>query len=214
MSACWHRTAGASARQLARSVICRAPVSVGVEAAAAGLAVALVAADADLLAFADALAVVVDAHVHRRLLAAGADVLDFLDVVGQRQQVGRTGERVAAEVAAQAVADHRHAAHLRQLVQLLDLGGGEELGFVDQHAGDLRRLGQEIGLGAEGVDLALRAEARGDLADAVAAVDGGGVQLDLLALLFVVVRHLQQCRRFAGVHRRIPEIEFCHCACT
>ena len=156
-------------------------------------------------------ALLVDPHVHGGLLAAGADILELFDIVGQRQQVGRAGERFAAEIAAQAIADHRHAAHLGQLVQLLDLGGAEELGFVDQHAGHLRHVGQEVVVGVEGFDGALRPEARGDLAEAVAAVDRGGEQAHLLALLFIVVRHLQQGGRFAGVHRRIPEIKFCHC---
>jgi len=99
------------------------------------------------------------------------------------------------------------------LGQRLHLLLGDELGLVDQHAGHLGRGREEIGAAIEGIDLALRAETRGDQADAVAVVDDRRVELDLLALLFVVVRHLQQCRRFAGVHRRIPEIEFCHC-CT
>jgi hypothetical protein len=54
-------------------------------------------------------------------------------------------------------------------------------------------------------------QARGDLADAVAVVDGGREQAHLLALLFVVVRHLQHGGGFACVHRRVSEIEFCHC---
>jgi hypothetical protein len=58
-----------------------------VEAAPARLAVAFVAADTDLLAFADTATLLVDADIHRRLLAAGADVLDFLDIVGQCQQI-------------------------------------------------------------------------------------------------------------------------------
>src|SRR4051812_19043636 len=73
--------AGASCR---RAPPCRC-ASAPVEAAAAGLAVALVAADADLLALADAPPFCVDADVHGRFFPAGADVLDLLDVVGQCQ---------------------------------------------------------------------------------------------------------------------------------
>ena len=99
----------------------------------------------------------------------------------------------------------------RDHVQLLDLACGEELGFVDQDAGHLGGVDQKIGVGIEGVDLALRTETRGDLADAIAAVDHCRVQAHLLPLFFVVVGDLQQRCGFTGVHCRIPEIEFSHC---
>jgi hypothetical protein len=63
------------------------------------------------------------------------------------------------------------------------------LRFVNQQASHLRNLIEEIRVGMEDIDLALRSGA-GD-AHAVAAVDGGRVQAHLLALLFIVVRDLQ-----------------------
>ncbi|MNT58638.1 hypothetical protein D3C72_1960880 [compost metagenome] len=83
--------------------------------------------------------------------------------------------------------------------------------LVHQQTGDLGNIVEEIRVGMEDVDLALRAQARRDTSYAVAAVDGGRVQAHLLALLFIVVRDLQQGRRLARVHRGIPEIKFCHC---
>jgi hypothetical protein len=56
------------------------------------LTVAFIAADADLFAILDALALLVHADIHGGFLAAGADILEFLDIVGQRQQIGRAGE--------------------------------------------------------------------------------------------------------------------------
>ena len=98
---------------------CRSPINLRVETASASLAVCFIAANTDLLAFLDAAALLVHADVHRGFLAAGTDIFQLFDIIGQRQQIGRAGERFALEIGAQAVADDGHALHLRQLVQLL-----------------------------------------------------------------------------------------------
>ena len=80
--------------------------------------------------------------------------------------------------------------------------------FHAENSGEVRAL--ERGVGAEGVGLARQAEARGDDAVAGAVVEGGGEQAHLHAALFVVVRHLQQRGRLAGVHRGVAEEQLRH----
>src|SRR5690606_29451054 len=96
--------------------------------------VALVAADLHLRPVLHRAALLVHAHGHRRLAAAVADGLDLLDLVGPGQQVAAALEQFAAEVGAQAVAQHRHAAGIHDLGQLPDLRPAQELGLVHQHA--------------------------------------------------------------------------------
>src|SRR5690606_468405 len=93
--------------------------------------VALVAADLHLRTVLHGAALGVDAHVHGRLLAAVADGLDLLKLVGPGQQVLAALEQLSAEVGAQAVAQHRDAQAVDDLAQLPDLGPGQELGLVD-----------------------------------------------------------------------------------
>ena len=62
-------------------------------------------------------AAAIDAHVHDRLARRVADGLDLDEVVGPREQVLRALEQLAAEVGAQAVAQHRHAEGVHHLCQ-------------------------------------------------------------------------------------------------
>src|SRR5262249_30021773 len=70
--------------------------------------IAVVAADFGLGALGDGLAACVDAQVHRRLAAAGADRLDLLQAVRDAEQGCRSFEQLGAEIGTQAIAEHRH----------------------------------------------------------------------------------------------------------
>lgn len=105
-----------------------------VEATGAYRAVAFVAVDHDLRAFFHAPALGVDRHVERGFAPAGADGLHLFRIVGQRQQNGGTREGLAAEVAADTVANHRHRVLVRQAVQLAHLLRAEKLRVVYQQA--------------------------------------------------------------------------------
>src|SRR5690606_602107 len=160
----------------------------------------LVAADLHLRAVLHGAALGVDPHVHRGLLAAVADRLDLLQLVGPGQQVLAALEQLAAEVGAQAVAQHRDAQAVDHLAQLPDLGAGQELGLVDQYAAEpavggdvLLHQAFQVAVPVEGRALGTQADARGDHPAAAATVvqprrqDQGAH-----AALAVVVRRLQQ----------------------
>src|SRR6478672_8143544 len=182
-----------------------------VEAPRADRLVGFVAAHLHLGAFVETLALLVVADHHGRLAAAAADGLQLLERVGDRQQLHRARESLAAEIRPQPVGDHGHVLLVREAVQLPRLLGREELRLVDEDA--RRALGERLlerGLRRERAHLALHAQARGDDALAGAVVDRGGVDEDLLPALLVVVRDLQEDRGLARVHRGVAEIEFGH----
>jgi hypothetical protein len=56
-----------------------------IKTAAAYMPVALIAADIDLLACSDALAMLIDADIHGGFFAAGANISQFFNIVCQRQ---------------------------------------------------------------------------------------------------------------------------------
>ena len=107
------------------------------EVAAAQGDVAVVAADLGLGARRDGVAFAVDAQVHRRLAPALAHRLQLDQRVGQREQRRRAGKQLAAEVGAQAVAEHRNADLVGDAAQLQDMVAGQELRLVDQQAVEL-----------------------------------------------------------------------------
>ena len=108
----------------------------GAEVAAAHGDVALVAADLDLGAFAHGMAVGAEANVHSCFAAAVADSFEFDEVVGPAEESGGAVEEVALEIGTQAVAEDRDVEVIGHGGELLDLGAGEELGLVDEHAGE------------------------------------------------------------------------------
>src|SRR5690606_22736766 len=97
------------------------------ELRAADRDVALVAADLHLRPLVDHVALAVHAHGHRGLAAAVADGLDLADLVRPGQQVLAALEQFAAEIGAQAVAQHRHVQRVDHLAQLPDLVAPQEL---------------------------------------------------------------------------------------
>ncbi len=97
-----------------------------------------------------------------------------------------------------------------RLAHLLRL---QELRFVDQDAAEVCFVlegCEEVGVFVERFHFAARAEARGDEADAGALIDLGGEDAHAPAVLFVVMRDLQQRGGFAGVHCGVTEVEFGH----
>ncbi len=114
--------------------------------------IAVIAADLDLLALRDAVAFFIEPHVHRGLAATAANRFHFLQIVGERQQRFRAGKWLAQEITAQAVANHRRAAGVRELVELRDLRFGHELRLVDEDArgqGALAIAFSEVGRGGK-----------------------------------------------------------------
>lgn len=76
--------------------------------------IALVAAELHLLTLCDHLSVQ-DTGIEVRPLTAPADCLDLLYVVGKLHQALRTGEKLASEICAQAVADDGYIMLIHQI---------------------------------------------------------------------------------------------------
>jgi len=89
-------------------------------------------------------AVFVHAHGHGGLLAAVADGLDLLHLVGPGQQVLAAFEQLAAEVGTQPIAEHRNAQLVDHLAELPDLAAAEELRLVHEHAAERPVRGQVV----------------------------------------------------------------------
>ncbi len=96
--------------------------------------IAVVCAQEHLVAGSDDPSVRPDPGVYRGFVAAGADGLDFGDRVSQLHQTHGAGEKAGAEIGSQAEAKYRDVPVVDQLTQLIDLLGGEKLGFIgDDH---------------------------------------------------------------------------------
>lgn len=105
--------------------------------------IAVVAAEEDLAALGDDVAVRVDAGVDGRLAAAVADGLDLGDGVRQLEQPQAAGEQARAEVRPQAEAEHGQIFPVDQLAQLIDLFAGQKLALVHDDDVDIGPRGIE-----------------------------------------------------------------------
>ena len=173
--------------------------------------VALVAAQHDLLALARHLAVH-HAGVAGGLASAPAHRLDLLDGVRPGHQPGASLKQLAAEVCAQAVADHRDVHPVHDLHQARHLLLLQKLGLVHDDA----VVGGEIHIFQLLHVDAGRAQAAAGAHDAlaVAIVQPGLHHQRVLTALVVVVLHHDGVRRLGGTHRAVAEVELCHVKCT
>ena len=87
----------------------------------------VIAADVDLGAFADDLALGIEAGDHRGLAAAMADGADLAQLVGDGEQLLRAGEKLALEVGAQAIGHDGDVETVDDMGELPDLVAVEEL---------------------------------------------------------------------------------------
>ena len=146
-----------------------------------------------------------------------ADGLDLLQFVGPGQQVLAAFEQLAAEIGAQAVAQHRDAQRIHHFAQLPDLRLAQELRFIDQHAVELAARGDvglddalQVVVAREREALRLQADPRRHRAAAGAEIQLRGQDRHPHAALAVVVRALQQGGGLPRVHRGVVEIELGH----
>ena len=79
-------------------------------------------------------------RVEERLATAAADRLELLEAVRELEQAPRAGERLGAEVGADAVCQHRDAVEHHDPQQVVDLVAGQELRLVDEEARDVDGL--------------------------------------------------------------------------
>ena len=148
--------------------------------------------------------------------AAVADRLELDEIVGEGEQRAAAGKELALEISAQAVTKDRDFEHIGDIGELLDLGASEELGFVDQHAGDrinrvlMAHAVEQIIGGREHLGRGLEADAGAHPAETGAGVDGGHEHQGAHATFLIIIARLQQNRRFAGIHRRVVKVELGH----
>jgi hypothetical protein len=164
--------------------------------------------DGDLVAVEDE-APADEPRVEQRLATAATDRLQFFEAVRHLQQPRRPWKGARAEVGADAVGEHGDAVLYGEPEQVIHLCRREELGLVDQKAGDgadvagavVRDERAHVCIRSdEKVHLTLDAEPAGDLVGALR-VDLGLRQQNVLTALLVVECSLQQGRRLAGIHR-------------
>src|ERR1044072_814994 len=153
--------------------------------------VALIPADFDLRALALRGPVALDTYHHRGLASAVADRLDLDEVVRPPEELRAARKELATEIGAQSIAEHRDVELVDHRPELPHLLAGQELRFVDQHAGERRAhvLGadpfEQVGPWMEVQALAFDAGARMD-APAVTRIDLRREQQRAHAALFVV----------------------------
>lgn len=192
------------------------PAECFLEMASAHRDVTIIATNFDLGSFLYGAAVRTDPEIHRGLASAMADGLKLDQIISQGQQGCTAGKKLSLEIRPQTITEHGEAKLVDNIGALLDLGPGEELGFVDEYAGE--RLGgvggldvvKNILLGRQSQSLSLETDPRLDLARAGASINGWGEQQGAHTALVIVMAGLEQDRRFSSVHRRVIEIQLRH----
>src|SRR5699024_3076662 len=104
---------------------------------AQGLVLYTVPVDGNLIALEDIPAPDPPAVEHR-LAPTPADGFEFLQGVGELQEAGRSGKRLGPKIGSDPVGHHRNIIEDGDPQEVVNLLAGEELGFIDQQAGDLR----------------------------------------------------------------------------
>lgn len=178
--------------------------------------ISIVAADLNLFAVSDRSAFGVDSQDHDRFATAVADGFDFRQIIGPGQQVLATFEEVSLEIRAKAVRQYGDRESIGDITELADLGFGQKLSFVDQHAVDDRcvvfALGdaKEVIARFEGDRVGGKSDAGANFGFSEPIVDFGSEDEGSHAPFAVVVARLQQDGGFACVHRRVVKVQFSH----
>ena len=102
--------------------------------------------------------------------------------------------------------------------ELVDLGGGQELRFVDKNAIEVTCsdgiANERTAIGVDtdhGIDGTTDAQTTYDFV-VTFGIDAGFQEQNVHAALFIVIGHLQEQGGFAGVHSSVSKVEFCHIA--
>lgn len=170
------------------------------------------AIDGDLIAFEDVSAVDF-AGIELGLTATEAHGGELLDVVGDLEESLAAGEEFGTEIRPQSVANHRDIVEFRDLEELADLGGGEELGLIHQNAGDWWSAGdirQQIKR-LIGVDIhpPTVPTARGDKGSTLG-IDNGLHDEYTKTALFIVEGGFDEGIAFAAVHGTVLKVKLSH----
>ena len=121
------------------------------------------------------------------------------------------GEQVALEVRPQPVADHRDAAVIHQVYQMVYLLLGQELRLVDDDAGVLFQLLLRRGAHLVEIDAGvLQPDAGVDHVVAVPGIHPGLHQQRLLSPLLIIEPRHQRIGGLAGAHGPVFEVQLCH----
>ena len=148
------------------------------------------------------------AGVIGRLSAAPAHGFDFLDRIRPRQQPGTALEQLAAEIRAQAVADHRNVQIIHDVNQLFHLFLFQKLRFIHDDTVVERNIDRidilHINAGRA------QAAARSHDAFPIAVIQTGLDQQRVLAAFVIIVLNHDGVRRLGGTHRAVSKVKLCH----
>ena len=151
--------------------------------------VAVVAAEHDLGALGDDVAVAVDAGIDSRLCAARADRFDLGDGVGEFHEPPRSREEVSLKIGPEAEAQHRDVLVVDDVAQFVDLFRREKLALIGDDDGGFSMFAEfpENGVGGQN-DLRVLGEAdpAPDDVGAIPRVGGRLDEPDCHALFFIV----------------------------
>ena len=175
--------------------------------------ITVVAAQEDLIALGDDIAVGADAGVRGRLAAAVADGFDLGNGVGQLKQSPAAGEELRLEIRPQAEAQNGQVLAVDKLPQLIDLLPGQELTFIDNdHVRPAVRgvLFAQVALRADRLALRRQADARTQREFSVAPVGGRLDEPDAHPALFVIIFGNERRRRFARAHCAVFKVQLRH----
>ena len=189
------------------------PLDLVFPAAVAHGDIGIVAAQQNLPALGDDLALLVNAGIDDGLFAAGADSLDLGDGVRHLKQTAAALKEMGEEVRPQAEAEHGHVKLVHDPPELIDLLGGEELALVrNDHVivptvpeglVNIRFLRQSVRVGRQ-------TDTGTDGVRAVADVQSGLDQPYPHAPLLVIELGDQRVCGFGGAHRSVFEVQLSH----
>jgi len=126
-------------------------------------------------------------------------------------------KKLALKIRAQTIGHDRHMQIICDARQLPDLLFGEELRFIDKHAGNFTcqratrlKVANRSSSTLKGNRLRFKPDTRRNPATPGAIIEGRNQDNRAHAALLIIVGCLQQHGRFSGIHCRVTEIEFGH----
>lgn len=181
---------------------------------AADRVISFIAADLDLFAAVDGLAVL-DPQRHRGFpFAEPADGLHLFNFIGVDQHVFTAFKEIVLEIIFQAEGHDRDVQLIHDPHKLEDAILAEELAFINQHAVGLRQIAAynavNIRILIDRYGLLAQSDAGGNIPDLVPIVQGWGENEHRLALLLVIMGYLENLNGFTAVHCPILEKQLCH----
>lgn len=171
---------------------------------AADRVIRFIAADLNLLAAVDRLAVLDPQRHDCFAFAEPADGLHLLNLVGVDQHIFAALEQIVLKIILQTEGHHRDSQFVHNPHQLENAVLAQELAFVDQHAVGLRQTifddAVHICILINWNGLLAQSDPGGDISHFIPVIDGRRKEQHGLALLFIIMGNFENLNGFAAVH--------------